>query len=145
MKFICCHFISQEKVKEKGQPAYLNLVAVSSTEELKGMILLRNEICRVARCKTSSTSEKDDALFPLVGIDLPTSWVHLEKAIREYRENRKPSEVPCMTMEQFEKFANEKAGLEGSEVVSGLNYLDSVGEVRTNHILLNFICNQAAN
>ena len=104
------------------------------------MILLRSEISRVVRCTghkseptpeaSSVQSHKQDALFPLVGIDLPKSWVELEKAIMKYRENLQPPEVPCMTFEQFEKFALEKAGLRGSEVVSGLNYLDSIGEVR---------------
>lgn len=121
---------------EKG--ASLNLVAVSSIRELEGLIPLRKEICRVARCKSQTTtcSSREAALFPLVGIELPKSWVDLEKAVKEYRNNPKPGEVPCMTKEQFDKFAYDKAGLEGNEVSSGLNYLDSVGEVRINHSCL---------
>jgi len=110
--------------------ACLNLVAVSSVNKLDGLITLRTEICRVARSTCKTYCSKQDALFPLVGIDLPNKWVVLEEAVKEYRKNIKPTQVPCMTKVQFDQFASEKAGLEGNEVLSVLHYLDSVGQVR---------------
>lgn len=73
-------------------------------------------------------------LFPCIGRDLPPSWVALEEAIKKYRQDIVPPNVPCMTLKDFQKFALSEAQLLGIQVWSLLKYLDSVGEVGSSHV-----------
>lgn len=53
----------------------------------------------------------------------------LEEAIKKYRNEVVPPNVPCMTLEDFHKFALREAKLTEIKVSSVLMHLDSVGEV----------------
>ena len=94
------------------------MVPVSNISELTGIVVLQDEIIRIA---------EDKHLFPSVGRVLPGEWIKLEKELKECRER---TQVHCMPYEDFEKFAKEHTGLSQMGVRSAVTYLDSIGELR---------------
>ena len=94
------------------------MVPVSNISELTGIMILQDEIIRVAQ---------DSQLFPSVGRDLPEDWIKLEKALKKYREE---DHVRCMSYEEFETFAKQHTDLSPRCLSSAVTYLDSIGELR---------------
>lgn len=102
---------------EPSKDSYIAMVPVSNIRELTGIMVLQDEIIRIAQ---------DGHLFPSVGRDLPEDWVKFEKALKECR---KREQVHCMPYEDFEKFAKEHTSLSQMGMRSAVSYLDSIGEL----------------
>ena len=112
------HLLQGQACSTPDNESYIAMVPVSNIRELTGIMVLQDEIIRVA---------KDCQLFPSVGRDLPEDWIKLEKALKKHREEGK---VQCMSYEEFETFAKRCTSLSSRGVHSAVTYLDSIGELR---------------
>ena len=95
------------------------VVTPVSNITLDGMVQLRKELVRIARNKN---------LSPNVDIDLPESWVKIERGIKRLRNT---VDMPCLSMSELQKALKEKTiDVSECELQSCVNYLDAIGELQ---------------
>ncbi|XP_028393150.1 malignant fibrous histiocytoma-amplified sequence 1 homolog [Dendronephthya gigantea] len=96
----------------------MNVIPVSNTS-LEGTPLLRQELVRIARNKT---------LSPNVDIDLPESWVNIEKEIKKCRKNE---DIPWLSIAKLKDVLNEQGmDVNEGELQSCVSYLHAIGELQ---------------
>ena len=105
----------------------MTVTPVSNTK-LDGMEGLRKELVRIARNKN---------LSPNIDINLPESWVNMEKEIAKYRKN---DNIPCLSIADLQEVLKER-GIDVSEyeLRSCVSYLDAIGELQYFKVSLAFL------
>jgi hypothetical protein len=111
-------YIFQEINDNFNSDLAMTVTPVSNTK-LDGMANLRQELVRIARNKS---------LSPNIDINLPESWVNIEKEIARYRKTDK---IPCFSIAELQQVLKEQEiDVLGCELRSCVSYLDAIGEIQ---------------
>ena len=96
----------------------MTVTPVSNTK-LDGIVSLRKELVRIARNRN---------LSPNIDINLPESWVNIEKEIANYRKTDK---IPCLSIVDLQEVLKERGIVVSEhELRSCVSYLDAIGELQ---------------